>query len=62
MFFPIAIEQGSEDQSFGVIVPDIPGCFSAGDTLDEAIRNVKEAISIHLELLASAEEAIPTAQ
>ncbi|WP_171292023.1 type II toxin-antitoxin system HicB family antitoxin, partial [Acinetobacter baumannii] len=34
MFFPIAIEQGSEDQSFGVIVPDIPGCFSAGDTLD----------------------------
>lgn len=62
MFFPIAIEQGSEDQSFGVIVPDIPGCFSAGDTLDEAIRNVKEAISIHLELLVSAEEAIPTAQ
>lgn len=62
MFFPVAIEQGSDDQSFGVIVPDISGCFSAGDTLDEAIRNVKEAISIHLELLASAEENIPTAQ
>lgn len=62
MFFPVAIEHGSDDQSFGVIVPDIPGCFSAGDTLDEAIRNAKEAISSHLELLASAEEDIPTAQ
>lgn len=62
MFFPVAIEPGSDDQSFGVIVPDIPGCFSAGDTLDEAIRNAKEAISIHLELLASAGEDIPTAQ
>ena len=27
---------------------DIPGCFSAGDTLDEALRNVQEAVEVHL--------------
>ncbi|MDR8449432.1 type II toxin-antitoxin system HicB family antitoxin, partial [Acinetobacter baumannii] len=42
-------------------VPDIPGCFSAGDTLEEAIENVKEAISGHLEILAEDGEEIPLA-
>jgi hypothetical protein len=32
-------------------VPDIPGCFSAGDTLDEAFANAREAIFAHLELV-----------
>lgn len=38
MRFPIAIEPGDDKHAFGVIVPDLPGCFSAGDTLDEAIE------------------------
>ena len=38
MKYPIAIEPGSADHAFGVVVPDLPGCFSAGDTLDEAIE------------------------
>ena len=33
MRYPIAIELGDEAQAFGVVVPDLPGCFSAGDTL-----------------------------
>ena len=37
MRYPIVIEPGGETTAFGVIVPDLPGCFSAGDTLDEAI-------------------------
>ncbi|WP_301101676.1 type II toxin-antitoxin system HicB family antitoxin [Propionivibrio sp.] len=37
MRYPIAIEPGDETHAFGVAVPDLPGCFSAGDTLDEAI-------------------------
>ena len=59
MLYPIAIEAGDEDHAFGVIVPDIPGCFSAGDTLDEAFSNVKEAIIGHLELLVDMDEEIP---
>ena len=38
MKYPIAIEPGDADHAFGVVVPDLPGCFSAGDTLDEAIE------------------------
>jgi len=34
---------------FGVTVPDLPGCFSAGDTFDEALDSVMEAIDLHLE-------------
>ena len=33
-----------------VCVPDLPGCFSAGDTLDEAMENAKEAIELWLEV------------
>jgi predicted RNase H-like HicB family nuclease len=34
---------------WGVTVPDLPGCFSAGDGMDEALENVIEAIDLHLE-------------
>jgi predicted RNase H-like HicB family nuclease len=43
MRYPIVIEPGTETTAYGVIVPDLPGCFSAGDTLDEAIANAEEA-------------------
>lgn len=49
MRYPIAIEPGDEAHAFGVVVPDLPGCFSAGDTLEEAIDNAKEAIELWLE-------------
>ena len=49
MKYPIAIEPGDKRHAFGVTVPDLPGCFSAGDTLDEAIENAKEAIELWLE-------------
>jgi predicted RNase H-like HicB family nuclease len=49
MRYPIAIENGGKDHAFGVVVPDLSGCFSAGDTLDEAIDNAREAIELWLE-------------
>lgn len=62
MLYPIVIEHGDEQTAFGVIVPDIAGCFSAGDTLDEAMENVREAIAGHLELLAEDGDEIPLAK
>lgn len=59
MRFPIAIEPGDDKHAFGVIVPDLPGCFSAGDTLDEAIDNAKEAIELWLETAIDDGAAIP---
>ncbi len=49
MRYPIFIEQGNEDYAFGVVVPDLPGCFAAGDTLEEALVNAREAIAVWLE-------------
>lgn len=58
MFYPAVIHQEG-DSAFGVVVPDLPGCFSAGDTLDEALKNAAEAIDFHLEGLADDGEDIP---
>lgn len=49
MRYPIAIEPGTATTAWGVVVPDLPGCFSAGDTMDEAILNASEAISAWIE-------------
>ena len=51
MKYPVAIHK-DKDSCFGVSVPDVPGCFSAGATIDEALSNAQEAISDHLEILA----------
>ena len=45
--------------AYGVTVPDLPGCFSSGDTFGEAVESAHEAISFHLEGLLMDGEAIP---
>ena len=51
MKYPIAIEIGGPKKSWGVAVPDLPGCFSAADSgIDEAIENAKEAIELWIEV------------
>lgn len=56
MRYPIAIHK-DEGSDYGVSVPDLPGCFSAGETVDEALVNAREAILGHIEVLA--EEGYP---
>ena len=62
MRFPIAIEPGDKKHAWGVTVPDLPGCFSAGDTLEEAMDEAREAILLHVEGLLDDEHPIPTPQ
>jgi len=45
--------------AFGVAVPDLPGCFSAGNTLDDALTNSREAILLHLEALLDDGQPFP---
>lgn len=59
MKFPIAIEPGTRKAAFGVVVPDLPGCFSAGDTIEEAFENAVEAIEVHCEVLAEKNGVMP---
>lgn len=62
MKYPVAIEPGNDKQAFGVVVPDLPGCFSAGDTLDEAIDNAREAIDLWLETVIDDGGPVPDAR
>ena len=61
MLYPIAIRPGDEQHAWGVEVPDIPGCFSAGEDLDDAMAMAREAIEGHPEILAEDCSRIPVA-
>lgn len=43
-------------------VPSLPGCISQGKTRDEALANVPEAISLHIEVLRERGESVPDDQ
>lgn len=59
MRYPVAIEPGTTTEAFGVVVPDLPGCFSAGDTMEEAMTNAEEAITAWIEAALDAGQEIP---
>jgi predicted RNase H-like HicB family nuclease len=61
MNYAIAIEHET-GKAYGVQIPDLPGCFSAGDTMDEAIANATEAVAFHIEGLLDSGEKIPPPQ
>lgn len=55
--YAVIFERG--EKNWGAIVPDLPGCISIGDTLDEVQCNVKEAIELYLEVLKERGQPIP---
>ena len=58
MKFRIHIEQ-DEDGKYVASAPTLPGCWSQGDTRDEAIRNITDAIEGYLESLRKHGDPIP---
>jgi len=58
MHYPIVIHK-DKGSDYGVTVPDLPGCFSAGSTIDETLAMAKEAIELHLEGLIDEGKPIP---
>jgi predicted RNase H-like HicB family nuclease len=57
----IAVIEKEPDSAFGVWFPDVEGCFSAGDTLDEAVANAAAALRQHAEATESASRRVPPA-
>jgi predicted RNase H-like HicB family nuclease len=45
----LALIEEEPGKAVGVIFPDLPGCFSAGDTLQDALMNAREAIALYFE-------------
>lgn len=58
MKFLLAIHK-DKSSDYGVTVPDLPGCFSSGETIDQAIEASREAIECHLEGMITDGESIP---
>jgi predicted RNase H-like HicB family nuclease len=58
MGYTIRIHQ-AEEGGFWSEVPALPGCYSQGETIDETLRNSKEAIEVHLLVLKGTLVAAP---
>lgn len=57
--FQIIIEKEPEDVGYFAYSPTLPGCFSNGKTIEEAKRNIREAIQLHLESMWEHNQDIP---
>ena len=59
--YPAVIEYDREDDTYNVGFPDLPGCLTFGDTIDDAKENAKEALSAYLESIDSRKLKVPAA-
>lgn len=57
--FTVLLRRNEEVPGYSVLVPQLPGCFSQGRTLDEALDHAREAIECHLEGMAEDGEELP---
>ncbi|MET0632595.1 MAG: type II toxin-antitoxin system HicB family antitoxin [Xanthobacteraceae bacterium] len=53
------VEDAGPDKAIGIWFPDLPGCFSAGDDVDEALRNAEEALALYAEAEAKEGRDLP---
>ena len=53
------VEDAGADKAVGIWFPDLPGCFSAGDDVDDALRNAHEALALYAEAEAQEGRALP---
>ena len=58
----VAVIEKEPDSAFGVWFPDVEGCFSAGDTVEEAVANAAAALRQHVEAVESAGRRVPLAR
>jgi predicted RNase H-like HicB family nuclease len=58
--YAVIYERGAEgEETWGAYVPDLPGCVSTGETLEQVQRNIREAIQLHVEGLKAEGLPIP---
>ena len=56
------ILEPSEEGGYTAIVPSLPGCISEGDTKEEALKNIREAIELYLEPVEDDQTFTPNAE
>ena len=55
----IVIEKEPEDEGYSAYSPALPGCFSNGRTVEDAKRNMREAVQLHIQSLLAHGQAVP---
>lgn len=58
MDYVVVIEK-ADDGSYSAYVPDLPGCVSCGDTIQEAQEMIEEAVRVHIDSLRQHRESVP---
>jgi len=58
-YYVAIVEEAGPETAVGIWFPDLPGCFSAGDDVDEALRNASEAVGLYAEELARDGRSLP---
>ena len=58
----LALVHTDAPDNYGVSFPDVPGCMTAGDTLDEAMENASEALVFHIEGMREDGDPLPRAR
>ncbi len=59
MRYPVAIELGNDTAAYGIKVPHLPGCFSAGNTIEEAMSAAEVAVAAWIEATLDAGSTVP---
>jgi predicted RNase H-like HicB family nuclease len=57
MRYAVVVEEG--ESSFGAYVPDLPGCAAVGQTREEVLQLIREAIEFHIEGLREDGQPVP---
>jgi len=57
--FQVVIEKEAEDEGFHAWSPTLPGCFSNGRTIEDARRNMREAVTQHVASLLAHSHPVP---
>ena len=57
--YTVVLTPESEDGGYSVSVPALPGCYSQGDTVEDALTHIREAIGLHIWSLQQEGEPVP---
>lgn len=61
-YYVAIIEDAGPDKAVGIWFPDLPGCFSAGDDVDSALRNAEQALAMYADAEAKSGRELPVAR
>jgi len=60
--YTVVLQPNDPEEGYTVTVPALPGCISCGDTLEEALENIKDAIALYIRDCVAHGEPVPDDQ